>query len=152
MGLKDLFHKEKAWDNGSDDDSLSEAGVAEYFSYGIMIVYGLIAGFFGCQYGKYLHQRFACKSWGIPLTSRHVGYYSPMSLVVDIVAFGLIYAFLFAVGIMLNKLVHSLFEKQTGRQSKEIRQTALMCGFLAMIASTAIMAFVSWNLFLVGVP
>ena len=150
--LKGVFHKEKAWDNGSDEDELSESSVAEYFSYGLMILYGLVAGFFACQYGKYLHQRFACKSWGIPLTSRPVNYYSPMEFVVDILAFGLIYAFVGAIGVFVNKLVHSLFVKQIGRQSKEVRQTALMCGFLAMIASTVVMAFVHWNIFLINVP
>ena len=150
--LKGLFHKEKAWDSGSDDDELSESTVAEYFMYGIMIVYGLIAGFFGCQYGKYLHQRFACKSWGIPLTSRPLTNFSPMELVVDIVAFGLIYAFVGAIGVLVNKLIQSLFEKQVGKQSKEVRQTGLMCGFLALIVMTIIMAFVHWNIFLIGVP
>jgi hypothetical protein len=156
MSLKEkisgIFHKEKAWDNGSDDDDLSESSVAEYFSYGIMILYGLIAGFFGCQYGKYLHQQFACKSWGIPFTSRPVGYYSPMELVVDIVAYGIIYGLLAGIGVLVNTLVHSLFEKQMGRQSKEVRQTALMCGFFALIVSTVIMAFVRWNIFFIGVP
>ena len=150
--LKNIFQKEKAWDSGSDDDDFSEKTVAEYFLYGIMALYGAVAGFFGCQYLKYLHQRFACKAWGIPLTSRPLSRQSPMEVVVDVVAFGLVYAAVLAIGALLNALLNAVFAKQIGGQLKEVRHTSLMYGFIAVIISSIVMFFVHWNIFLIGVP
>ena len=63
-----LKKDEDAWDDGSDGPEKSKDDIKGRLIYIIMSIYGVITGFLGCQYCKYLHQRFCCYAWGVPLT------------------------------------------------------------------------------------
>lgn len=149
--FKTLFKKEDAaYDDGYGYDSTSEDDGKAKFLYTIMSVYGAIAGFFACQYVKYLHQRYACNAWGIPLTSRPVETYSLPNIIVDIIAFLVIYFFALAIGVLLNRLLKIYFDDKMG-DATETANIGLAYGFAFLAIASIIMFFVRFNIFLIGV-
>ena len=146
-----FFKKEDAaWDDGTENPEVEVDTMKEHLFYIIMSVYGAVFGFIGCQYCKYLHQRFACSAWGIPLTSRPVKSYSVINIVVDIVAVGVVYFLIGALGMLLKKKKKIAFTDQL-RQVNEVSNVALMYGLLFLVVISVIMLFVPFNLFLIGV-
>ena len=62
-------NKEELYNSTGDDDaeeSFDDTKAAVLYL--IMAGYGFIAGFIGCQFCCYLHQRFTCSAWGMPAT------------------------------------------------------------------------------------
>lgn len=150
--LKSLLPKkrEAEWDDGTDSYNPDSEEARPHLIKMIMTGYGAVAGFFGCQYCKYLHQRFACRAWGIPLTSRPVKSYSVASMVFDIVAVMCVYAILGAVGMLLNKLLQMVF-LPGNKDPREAMNTALMWGFIALVVVSIVMLLIPFNVFLIGV-
>lgn len=142
--------EEKAWDDAieNDADGLNEKRRVHMIS--LMSIYGAVTGFFGCQYCKYLHQRFACYAWGVEFTSRPIKSYGLPSILIDIMSVFGVYVFLGTIGLLLNRILRAVFAGNKLRQ-KEMFDEALGYGFLFMILVSMIMLFVPFNVFLIGV-
>lgn len=145
-----LRPKEAAWDDGTDDAAPSELEGGG-FVYIIMALLGLTEGFFGCQYGRYLHQRYNCMAWGIPLTSRPVKSFGVATLVVDVVTVLLLAAAMLAIT-MLVSVILKLLIKNKYDMYEEISNIGLMIAVLCIVVTVIIMLFVPFNVFLIGIP
>lgn len=141
---------EPEWDDGTDNQKPDGLVVRNKTLSVVMVIYGIMTGFVGCQYCKYLHQRFACYAWGVELTSRPIKSYGVPNIIVDIVAVFLVYALIGAVGILLNrglKVVMNAHEKE----DRDVFNEALGYGFLALVIVSLIMLFLPVNMFLIGI-
>ena len=149
--FKSLFKREDpSYDDGYGYDATSEDNGKARFLYVIMSVYGFISGALGCQYVKYLHQRYACNAWGIPLTSRHVEPYSLPNVIIDVLAFGVIYFFVLAIGVLLNRLLKMYFDSKMSNAT-EVANIGLAYGFAFIAISSILFFFLRFNIFLIGV-
>ena len=156
--MLDLWHKmpfvkyeEPAYYNGMEDDGPSEDSVKTHLIYIIMGVYGSVAGFFACQYCKYLSQRFGCLAWGIEFTSRKIQHYGVFHYLVDIIAVFVVYFLVGTLGVLLNTLLKMLWAKDI-YQGQEVCQIGMMYGLVFMVVVSLIMLIIPWNIFLIGVP
>lgn len=151
--VSSLFEKEEpGWDDGRDgstEDAKEKAG--GNFACMAMSAYGALAGFVGCQYVKYLHQRFACQAWGIELTSKHVASYGIPQIAEDVIAFFVVYALLCVLGWLVSIVLRHVYLKGS-EDEKEMSDRAVMYGFLCMVVSSVIMLVMPFNMFLIGVP
>ena len=145
-----LQKKESLWDDGSENPGVDVNDAKGHLIYVIMSIYGAIGGFFACQYCKYLHQRFACLAWNIPLTSRPVKSYGVPNLVADFICISLVYAFALTVGWLLDRLLKIIFQDKMP-QCREVCDIALMYGILFMVLVSIILLFLPFNIFLIGV-
>ena len=149
--FKSLFKKEDAaYDDGYGYDSTSEDNGKAHFMYVVMSIYGFISGSLGCQYVKYLHQRYACNAWGIPLTSRPVQVYSLPNVIIDVLAFGVIYFFVLGIGVLLNRLLKIYLDDKM-EDAKEAANIALAYGFAFVAISSIIFFFIRFNIFMIGI-
>lgn len=158
-GLKEyvssLFEKEEpGWDDGTDRDTSDDPEkMGGNFVCMVMSAYGGVAGFFGCQYVKYLHQRFACNAWGIELTSRHVKSYGVPQIAEDIIATFVVYALLSVLGWLISIVLKNVYLKDMSEDDeREMSNRAIMYGFLFMVVMSVVMLIMPFNVFLIGVP
>lgn len=149
--LGGLFKKEQAsYDDGMGNAPGGHDEKGAKVMYVIMSIYGGVMGFLGCQYCKYLHQRFACKAWGIPLTSKHVKSYGAPQILIDIIAIFVVYFLIGSLGMLINRFLKYMFSKSI-KQCDEAANEALMYGLMFLVVVSVLFIFIPLNIFLIGV-
>lgn len=145
-----LQKPEPEWDDGTDDTGPSIEESKKKVLFIVMSVYGAVTGFFACQYCKYMHQVFACRAWGVELTSRPIKSYGVPNMVADIIFTFIMYALVGAVGILLNRIMkHVMADADI---DNNIFNEGLGYGLFCLVLVSLLMLFIPFNVFLIGIP
>ena len=153
-GLKKLFHKEESrpgWDDGSGEDRADPEEAGASFCNKAMGAIGAFEGVIGTMLAKYLHQRFACNAYGIPLTSRKVNWYGIPQVAADSILFFFIYGTMLGLMLVASMGLRETFLKDY-EDVRNYWHKSLAMGFAAMVIVSVIFYVVPFNIFLIGVP